>query len=248
MFHLELYKFPNAMARFNLSAEEMAVVVVPWARGEWVELGERKWNPQEARLTVLEGPAIPVQQLRVGRGWRLAQRQADDVTQQVIAAARDGGQGAGEGAAPGASAAHAGAGADVGARADADAASRGGDPVDQKLLADSIGLELLTLLHQGPLPLAAVWALVAQRLPMRPASETLALAEDALAALHAAGLIVLCRDRDGNGDGNGERTGAHAHVATHTDAAAQAEALAALTLPASWCGENADDGLFVRGT
>lgn len=87
MFHVELRQFPHNVCRFNMTDAELATLVEPWAREQWVELGERKWSPHQARLTVLEGPQLPVEQLSMGRGWRNAQRQSEDVTERVLARA-----------------------------------------------------------------------------------------------------------------------------------------------------------------
>ena len=58
MYHIELRQFPHNMCRFNLTEQELlATVTAPWAREQWIELGERKWSPHQAKLTVLEGPS-----------------------------------------------------------------------------------------------------------------------------------------------------------------------------------------------
>jgi hypothetical protein len=88
VFHVELRQFPHNACSFNLTDAELAQIVEPWSREEWIELGERKWNPNQARLTVLEGPHLPVEELAMGRGWRNAQHQSEDVTERVIARAR----------------------------------------------------------------------------------------------------------------------------------------------------------------
>ncbi len=87
MFHLELRQFPHNACRFNLTDAEMWAVVEPWSRDEWIEEGERKWSPHQARLTVLEGPHMEVEDLAMGRGWRNAQHKSTDVTERVIAEA-----------------------------------------------------------------------------------------------------------------------------------------------------------------
>ncbi|MFI4978116.1 MAG: hypothetical protein ACHQC8_05520 [Solirubrobacterales bacterium] len=89
VYHVELRQFPHNLCRFNLAAEELRAIVDRWARGEWIELGERKWNRHQAKLTILEGPQLPMEQLSMGRGWRAAQRQSEDVTARVIAAASE---------------------------------------------------------------------------------------------------------------------------------------------------------------
>jgi hypothetical protein len=88
MFHIELRQFPHNLCRFNLTEAELrSTIVDPWVREQWIELGERKWSPHQARLTVLEGPELPISQLSMGRGWRNAQRQGQDVTERMLAPA-----------------------------------------------------------------------------------------------------------------------------------------------------------------
>src|ERR1700683_4925206 len=85
---MQLRQFPNNICHVNMTERELLETVVEgWARGQWIEMGERKWNPHQAKLTVLEGPEIPVEQLSVGRGWPKAQREGEDVTERVVAQA-----------------------------------------------------------------------------------------------------------------------------------------------------------------
>lgn len=89
MYHLELRQFPHNFCHFNLTEQALRETVLDaWARGDWVEVGERKWNSQQANLTVIEGPELPVEQLSMGRGWRNALRQGTDVTAELLAGAR----------------------------------------------------------------------------------------------------------------------------------------------------------------
>ncbi|HWC86533.1 MAG TPA: hypothetical protein VG388_08340 [Solirubrobacteraceae bacterium] len=100
MFHVEVRQFPNVARAFNLSdAELKAKVLVPWSRRETVLLGEREWEPAKSKLTVLEGREIGKDELGLGRGWANASRDAEDVTERVLAAAQT--QGAQSGAAAG---------------------------------------------------------------------------------------------------------------------------------------------------
>lgn len=196
MYHLELRHFPHNLCRFNLSESELRAVLEPWAREQWVELGERKWTPHQARLTVLEGPRMPLGQLSMGRGWRNAQRRCNDVTDRVLAAAKV------QVARPTASAAGAQPGGETQAPADI--------PADLALQADSLGLELLSLLEHGPAPLSGAWRLARSRFPDWPASECLALAERAIRSLLQRRLIVLtssssdAREGRGTGEASGE--------------------------------------------
>jgi hypothetical protein len=89
MYHIELRHFPHNACRFNLNDDQLHAVAALWAHDQVVEVGERKWLPQLAKLTILEGPMLKPAQLSMGRGWRTAQRQSEDVTERVLAALRD---------------------------------------------------------------------------------------------------------------------------------------------------------------
>jgi hypothetical protein len=180
VYHVELRHFPHNLCRFNLTAGELRAIAEPWAHGQWIELGERKWSPHQAKLTVLEGERLPPERLTMGRGWRAAQRECEDVTARVLAAA---GEPAAAGDAEGA-ASHAGQAA-PGASARQDA------PADSRLASDSLGLELLAALGSEALALSRAWRLAEVRFSGRPASECLSLAERAVRSLLGAGLLVL---------------------------------------------------------
>lgn len=89
MFHVEVRQFPNVARSFNLSEAELnAKVLVPWSRGQLVLLGERQWEPARAKLTVLEGRELRPDEMGLGRGWANVSRDAENVTERVLAAAR----------------------------------------------------------------------------------------------------------------------------------------------------------------
>jgi hypothetical protein len=210
VYHLELRKFPHTVARFNQSEAQVRAIVVPWVNEQWFEEGEQKWNSNEATLTVLEGPKLSMPELAMGRGWRNAQRRSHDVTERVLeavkrevataagpASAGVANGTAGGGGAAGAAGAASGDGA-VGASG-APGASEGevarGDAADARLLADSLALELLALLDDGPLPLARVWELADRRLDISRAADSLGLGEAAVRSLLARALVVLRADQ-----------------------------------------------------
>ena len=88
MYHIELRQFPHNLNRFNLDSRGIGEVVTPWVREEFFEQGDRKWSSQLATIKILEGPHIPVEELSMGRGWRTAEREGEDVTEQILASAR----------------------------------------------------------------------------------------------------------------------------------------------------------------
>ncbi len=176
--HVELRQFPHNACRFNMSQDELRVLVVPWAHGEWVEMGERKWSPHQAKLTVLEGPRLELEQLRMGRGWRVAQRQGEDVTERVLEAARASGNGPAQAGAAGLSAASVRGAASA---TSVQTASSPGGGEGEDALAPGLG----SLLGPDPTALLAAWRLLAAADPGRRPSECLAAAERAVGAAAA---------------------------------------------------------------
>ena len=86
MFHVELRQFPNQTRAFNLSREELEVrILQPWVSGVAVELDDRRWAPDRARLTIYEGPALAGDQLGLGRGWSNVTRTGENVTARLLA-------------------------------------------------------------------------------------------------------------------------------------------------------------------
>jgi hypothetical protein len=157
MYHIELRQFPHNMCHFNMTERELLdTVVVAWAREQWIELGDRKWNPHQSKLKVLEGPEIPVEQLSMGRGWPTAQRHSEDVTERVLAQAK---------------------------QADEAAATAGGAATGSSAPRDAPDATLLALLGDDPAALLQAWRLAAGRRPELAPSEALTLAERTLSSL-----------------------------------------------------------------
>jgi hypothetical protein len=234
VYHFELRKFPHTLCRYNQSERQMLALAVPWTREEWVEAGERKWNVNESKLTVLEGPELSLQDMAMSRGWRNARRRGEDVTERVLGAARE--LGGGKPAAPEPAPSATGP-----APGPADAAQ---SAPDAQLLVDSLGLELLTLLDRRPASLARVWALAHERLgPGRPASESLALAERATRSLLERGLVVLLR---GAGDAAQGNDGVGGSADREELAGEQIEA--ALRAIDGWSATGADSLAIARGS
>ena len=211
MFHVELRQFPHNLCRFNLSEQELHTLVEPWAREQWIELGGRKWSPHQARLTILDGPRLAVQELSLGRGWRNAQRRSEDVTGRVLAAAKT-------------SQVHNGGPSSSQPRP---STGPSGPSTGLPLEADSLGLELLTLIAEAPAPLSAVWQLARSNFPERLASECLAMAEQAIRSLLHRRLIVLVAS---GGDADRDRQA----VAPSGREPAGAEVDRLLRAPESW--------------
>jgi hypothetical protein len=168
VFHVELRQFPHNHARFNLSDADVVALVDPWVRERWVEFGERKWNCNQAKLTIVEGPELSVQKLAMGRGWRTAQREGEDVTERVIAAATGAMERAAQTAAPG-------------------GASNGVADAGSGALTDplALGVQIAMLLGDDPTGLLEAWRAAAASAPALAPSDSLALAEQRLRASNA---------------------------------------------------------------
>jgi hypothetical protein len=208
VYHLELRKFPHVVCRFNQSEAQLRALVIPWTRQEWIEEGERKWNINEATLTILEGPKLSMPELAMGKGWRSAQKRSEDVTERVLGAAQKAGETQEQdGVASSGLVAEAGNGAEGRA---VPGARPGGAPQaraearELDLLADSLGLELLALLDSADVAPSRVWSMAQERLRERggvaSATEALALAERAIGSLLGRGLAVLRGDGDSEGN------------------------------------------------
>jgi hypothetical protein len=162
VFHVELRQFPHNFCRFNMSEQELRRSVLnAWARGQWLEFGERRWDPNQATVTVIEGPRLSMPELAMGRGWRNAQRAGTDVTERVLEAARRA-QGS---VSPGVEAPE--------ASVAASALDRPPEPE-----AAALAAELVALLGDDPRSLVRAWHLALEHHPDRTPSECLALAED----------------------------------------------------------------------
>jgi hypothetical protein len=49
-----------------------------------VELDDRRWSSERAKLIIYEGPELPPDQLGLGRGWANVTRAGEDVTARVL--------------------------------------------------------------------------------------------------------------------------------------------------------------------
>lgn len=93
MFHVELRQFPHVARAFNLTREQLDERFVrAWVSGVPVEHEDRRWAPDRARLAILEGPELRLDEIGMGRGWATVGKTSVDVTDAVLAQAQRGPQ------------------------------------------------------------------------------------------------------------------------------------------------------------
>lgn len=90
MFHVELRRFPYVARAFNLSEQELDTrIVQPFTRGVAVEFDDRTWPAdRKTKMMIYEGPSIASEDRGLGRGWSLVTRDGENVTAEVLEAAR----------------------------------------------------------------------------------------------------------------------------------------------------------------
>jgi hypothetical protein len=86
-FHVEVRDGLRRARVFNLEEAELRrTILVPFADGGPIYVGEQEFVAREAELRVLEGPALAPSDLAHGRGWDRARRRGADVTTELLSA------------------------------------------------------------------------------------------------------------------------------------------------------------------
>jgi hypothetical protein len=182
-YHVELRDFPRTLTRFNQSGQQLGAIVLPWVENRIVEMDDDKWAPWQSKITIVEGPPIPIGGLSMGRGWKTALREGIDVTDRVLAEARQAiADGSAAAPAPAEDGAQPAAAADEPAvdypsMTPAHQAAPAGVPVSSPEDAPATASEMADLLGAEPERLLTAWRAVASRTGGLAPSESLALAE-----------------------------------------------------------------------
>jgi hypothetical protein len=99
-YHVEVRQFPNVARSFNLTRAQLdARIIAPWLAGKSVEIDDRKFSPDRAKLKIIEGPALRTDEIAIGRGWANAERAGQDATQRILARTATGSVGSASGGA-----------------------------------------------------------------------------------------------------------------------------------------------------
>lgn len=86
-FHVEISAGLQHARAFNLGEEAVRRLAERWVSDLTIELGDREWQPRKSSLKILEGPELQNPDLAFGQGWSNAERSAQPVTRELIAAA-----------------------------------------------------------------------------------------------------------------------------------------------------------------
>lgn len=90
MFHVEMRMGMHVVREFNLSEQRLWVqFLAPLLADQEFTLEGHEFSPRQTRLKVYEGPELRPDQLGMGRGWQNVERSAGDVTERVLARARE---------------------------------------------------------------------------------------------------------------------------------------------------------------
>jgi hypothetical protein len=88
VFHVEISAGVHRARVFNLDRDDVvAKVVRPWLDQQTIAMGDRKWEPRNSVLKILEGPQMENADLSFGQGWANAERKSENVTQALLAQA-----------------------------------------------------------------------------------------------------------------------------------------------------------------
>ncbi len=87
-YHVEIRRSFKRAWLFNIDEARLAATVLePWIADRPLEIGDRRWEPRESDLRIIEGPQLAAPDLAHGQGWNAAERSGEDVTRRLLAAA-----------------------------------------------------------------------------------------------------------------------------------------------------------------
>jgi hypothetical protein len=90
MFHVEMRMGMQVVREFNLNEERLWLeFLAPLMDDRPFVVEDHEYIPHETRLTVFEGEELRLDQLGMGRGWQNVERAYTDVTERVLARARE---------------------------------------------------------------------------------------------------------------------------------------------------------------
>jgi len=147
MFHVEMRSGMQVVREFNLDDRRLWLeFLAPLMADHDFMLEGHEFIPRQTRLKVYEGPELRPDQLGMGRGWQNVERSAQDVTERVLARARE----------------HiaAGGATTAGAATATGAGASGGSPA-----ADLLRERLIGRISAGPIAAPEILAIASELMP-----------------------------------------------------------------------------------
>jgi hypothetical protein len=90
MFHVEMRMGTDVVRQFNLNEQGLWTrFLAPLMADRPFTLEGHEFIPRTTRINIFEGPQLRPDQLALGRGWQNAERSGNDVTEAVLARARE---------------------------------------------------------------------------------------------------------------------------------------------------------------
>lgn len=92
VYHVEMRMGISVVRAFNLSSHDLQVrFLAPLMADQDFVYEGHEWSPRKTRISIFDGPELPLHQLSMGRGWPNVQRTSQEVTVEILEQARSGG-------------------------------------------------------------------------------------------------------------------------------------------------------------
>ncbi len=90
VFHLEIRQGTQIARRYNMTGPELdAAFLAPLMADRDFDFGDHSWTPRRVRIKIYDGPALKDHELALGLAWPNVERAGSDVTQDILARARE---------------------------------------------------------------------------------------------------------------------------------------------------------------
>lgn len=176
VFHVEMRAGSHVVREFNLNEQRLWLeFLAPLMADVDFTVAGHDFTPRKTRLAVYEGPELRSDQLGIGRGWQNVERTAVDVTERVLARARE----------------HTARTATRSGGAEVEQATAGATPAAAPASVELLRERLIGRLSAGPVTAQEIEAAAAELMPDAAAHERLEIAKQAAWALLERGVAQL---------------------------------------------------------
>lgn len=90
MYHLEIRQGTQVARRYNMTGPELdSTFLAPLMADREFSFGGHIWSPRRVRVKIYEGSELKDNQLALGLAWQNVERGSSDVTEDILARARE---------------------------------------------------------------------------------------------------------------------------------------------------------------